>query len=127
MSEKKKHLVMIVDDDDLLLDMYSIKFKSDNFEVMKITSSTDCLRELRDGITPDVILVDMVMPDMTGNDLLKTIREEKLSPKSKIFVLSNQSQTTEIEEAKKYNIDGYIIKADSTPSQVLAKVESVIN
>ncbi|MFT5180059.1 MAG: CheY-like chemotaxis protein [Candidatus Paceibacteria bacterium] len=126
MSDEKKIKVMILDDDHLLIDMYSMKFESQGFEVMKVSSTDECLDQLRDGANPNILVMDMVMPGDGGIGLLKKIREEELSKDSKILVLSNQSQNSEIEEAEKYNIDGYVIKAESTPTEVVDKVKKIL-
>jgi CheY-like chemotaxis protein len=80
---------------------------------------------LRAGNKPDVILLDIVMPYMDGLELLKTIRTENLAPDAIVVMLTNQSQSSDIERAKELKVDGYIVKASTIPSEVLHEVEKI--
>ena len=121
----KKVKVLIVDDDSFLLNMYSLKFQKAGFEVATSVSADDVLRRFKEGFVPDIILLDIIMPGMSGLELLEQIRKEKLIPNSVVFILSNQGQTSDIEQAKKLNVDGYIVKATTIPSEVVAEVVKV--
>jgi CheY-like chemotaxis protein len=124
--EKKNIKVLIVDDDKFLLGMYSLKFANGGYDIETAAGSQAALERLRNGTeTPDVLLLDVVMPIMDGLDLLKTIREEKLAPDATVIMLTNQSQSADIERAKDYNVDGYIVKASTIPSEVLVEVEKI--
>ncbi|GEM_PF-341660 len=115
--------VYLVDDDRFLLDLYAVKFKNVGHEVTVFGSGEDLLAALRkgDSAAPDAILLDLIMPGMGGFGALETIRKEKLVPTSKIIILSNQGQDSDIEKAKQLSADGYIIKASAIPSEVLAE------
>lgn len=125
--EKPKYKILIVDDDHFLVNMYSIKFKSSGFEVSTALDGGDALNKLRDGLTPDVVMLDMVMPAMDGIQVLTQIRAEKLVPTAKLIVLSNQSQPSDIEKAKSLGISGYIVKATTIPSEVVTEVSKIID
>lgn len=121
-----KKTLLIVDDDKFLLDMYSVKFREAGFEVALSPSAAEALEKIHGGLSPDVILLDVVMPEMNGIELLKRLREEEGGRHASIIMLSNQGQQSDIDEAKKFGVDGYIIKANSIPSEVLDKVNDVI-
>lgn len=123
--ENKMLKILLVDDDRFLLDMYSLKFKKSGVEIDPVSSSTGALEKLRAGNIYDVIILDIIMPTMDGIDLLKTIRTEKLSPDSVVIMLTNQSD--DIEKAKAFVIDGYIIKATTIPSEVVEQVLGIYN
>lgn len=114
--------VLIVDDDKNLLEMYALKFKEKEFEVVSALGSLDALQKLKDGIAPDVILMDVVMPEMDGFELLATIKNDSISPNSKVVMLSNLGQREDIERGRSLGASGYIIKASATPSEVVEKV-----
>jgi CheY-like chemotaxis protein len=80
---------------------------------------------LRDGYSPDVILADIVMPGMDGLELVGNIRKEKLAPTAALIMLTNQGASDDVARARKMNVDGYIVKATTIPSEVLAEVEKV--
>jgi CheY-like chemotaxis protein len=123
--EKKNLTVLIVDDDKFLLGMYSLKFTNSGYDVDTTVGSLAALEKLRAGAKPDIILLDIIMPYMTGLELLKTIRDEKLAPNATMIMLTNQSQSADIETAKTLGVDGYIIKAATIPSEVLKEVEKI--
>jgi len=123
-SNKK---VLIVDDDQFLLNMYSIKLKKFGFEVDTASGGQEVLNKLRDGATPDVLLLDVVMPSMDGLELLERIRSEKFVPNAAVIILSNQSQPSDIERATSLGIASYIEKASSIPSEVVAEVIKVLS
>ncbi len=121
--------VYLVDDDRFLLDLYAVKFKNAGHEVTTFGSGEDLVAALRkEGVkAPDAILMDLIMPGIGGFGALEAIRKENLAQGSKIIILSNQGQDSDIERAKQLSADGYIIKASAIPSEVLAETIRTIN
>lgn len=126
-KSKKGRKVMIVDDDMFLLDMYTVKFNEAKYDVNPAMGSMEALDRLRDGLEPDVILLDVVMPDMDGFELLTTIKKEKLAPKARIIILSNLGQESDVKRGNELGAEGYIVKASATPSEVVSRVEELMN
>lgn len=124
MEEKKK--ILLVDDDKFLVDMYTVKFREANFDIVPAFSGEEALDKLKDGVKPDVVLMDMIMPGMSGLDFLSTVKQNNLASNASFIFLSNQGQKTDIEEAKKLGVDGYIVKANTIPSEVLEQVIEII-
>ena len=106
--------------------MYSIKFQKEGFDVVVAVDGNDALTKLKEGLVPDVIILDIVMPVMDGLELLQKIRDEHLVQDSVIIILSNQGQSSDIEKAKQLGVEGYIVKATTIPSEVLAEVKKVL-
>ena len=77
-SEKKK--ILIVDDDSFLLDMYALKFSQSNFEVYTAESGVHALEKIKGGLSPDLLLIDIIMPEMDGFEVLNQINTQKLIP-----------------------------------------------
>lgn len=127
--EQKQHgkKILIVDDDKFLLDMYTFKFTEKGFEVTQAFGSIDAVNKLKDGILPDVMLFDVVMPAMDGFELLALVKSEKLAPDSKIIILSNLGQPSDIEKGRELGANGYVVKAATTPSEVVEKVLVVLS
>lgn len=124
-AEKKKYRIVIVDDDKFLLSMYSMKFSKEGMEVTAISDPKEALDKFREGLAPDILILDVVMPGMDGIELLQKIREEKLAQGAVVVVLTNQGQQSDIDRAKVHNIQGYIVKATTIPSEVLREVLSI--
>ena len=123
----KKYRILIIDDDTFLLDMYSIKFREQNFEVDIATGGEDALDRLRDGFTPDVILLDLVMPGVDGFEFLEKMDKEKLRGQSLVMVLSNQGEDQDIKRADSLGVAGYVVKASAIPSEVLERVNQLLS
>jgi len=120
--------IFLVDDDRFLVDLYAVKFRTAGHEVNVFNSGEDLLAALhKEGTaTPDLILLDLIMPGIGGFGALEAIRKERLAPNSKIVILSNQGQDSDIEKAKQLSADGYIIKASAIPSEVFAEAMRTI-
>lgn len=126
MNNGKKCKILIVDDDRFLLDMYTIKFKEDDFDVDSAFGSVSALAKLKDGGRYNVILSDIVMPAMDGFEFLEKIKKDKLAEGAKLIILSNLGQPSDIEKGKQIGVDGYIVKASATPSEVVAQVVALL-
>lgn len=125
MEENKKR-ILIVDDDEFLLDMYSTKFREAGFEVDFAAEGRTAKEKMRKH-RYDAILLDIVMPQLDGFTLLKELREEKSDIKNTLIVyLTNLGQREDIEKGLALGVDDYIIKAHFTPSEVVKKVEELL-
>ncbi len=118
--------IYLIDDDRFLLDMYAVKFKAGGHEVTAFQSGEEALTALREQPAPNAILLDIVMPNIDGFQVLETIKKEGLAKESKIIVLSNQGQESDIERAKTLGAAGYIVKASAIPSEVYAESVKII-
>ncbi|MCX6790476.1 MAG: response regulator [Candidatus Kaiserbacteria bacterium] len=120
--------IYLVDDDRFLLDLYAVKFKNAGHDVTVFGGGEELLSALRkDGaVMPNVILLDVIMPGMTGFETLESLRKENLAKGAKIIFLSNQGQNSDIEKAKELSADGYIIKASAIPSEVFAETIRIV-
>lgn len=120
------HRLYLVDDDRFLLDMYAIKFKNAGHEVTAFQNGDEVLNALRKEPAPDAMLIDVVMPGMTGFEVVETMRRENIAPTTKVIILSNQGQDTDLDKAKELKTAGYIIKASAIPSEVYAETIAII-
>ncbi len=122
--ETKK--ILIVDDDEFLLDMYVLKFKESGFIVDIAQNGEEAIKKIRTA-TPDIILLDVVMPKLDGFDVLRTVKKEGLAQNSKILLLTNLGQKEDVEKGMSLGAEGYVIKAHFTPSEVVKKVNSLFS
>jgi len=97
-----------------------------NFEFYTEGSAILAIEKLKGGLRPDVMLVDIIMPEMDGFTMLEKINTDKLSPDSVKIILSNKSQQSDIDRGKQLGVAGYIIKANSTPVEVIDQVISIL-
>ncbi|MFA6408069.1 MAG: response regulator [Candidatus Paceibacterota bacterium] len=120
--------IYLVDDDRFLLDLYAMKFKNAGHEVLAFSDGESLITALKkDGaVAPDAILIDIIMPGMTGFETIEAVRKGNLAKSSKIIFLTNQGQDADIERAKQLSADGYITKASAIPSEVFAETMRII-
>ena len=126
MNGNTPYKILIVDDDKFLLNMYSIKFQKEKFEVTVASDGLEAFNKLKDGFVPDAIVLDIVMPVMDGLEFLEKIRTEGLAKDATLLILSNQGQSSDIDKAKRLGIDGYIVKATTIPSEVVTEVQRML-
>ena len=120
--------IYLVDDDRFLLDLYALKFKNAGHDVSTFNGGEELLTALREegAKVPDALLIDVIMPNLTGFETIEAVRNENLAKSARIIFLSNQGQDSDFEKAKKLGADGYIIKASAIPSEVLAETIRII-
>jgi CheY-like chemotaxis protein len=124
--EGDKRKILIVDDDSFLLDMYALKFSQNNFEVYTAEGAAPAIEKLKGGLSPDVMLMDIIMPEMNGFEMLEKINQENLCSSCLKIVLSNTSQQADIDEGTRLGVSGYIVKANSTPTEVIEQVVKIL-
>jgi DNA-binding response OmpR family regulator len=116
--------VLLVDDDAFLRDMYATKFIESSHEVDAASNAAEALSKLKEK-DYDAVMLDMIMPGMSGLDVLAEVKKLSLAPKTKFIILSNQSESVDQSAAKESGAVGYIIKAESIPSEVVKQVEGM--
>tara|TARA_Y100001935_G_C17123880_1_gene417142 strand:- start:25 stop:438 length:414 start_codon:yes stop_codon:yes gene_type:complete len=124
-AEKQQYKILIIDDDKFLQQMYGTKFKKEGFNAESMGSTVEALDRIKEGFTPDILLVDIILPTMTGLEFVKALREQKLCENTIIIMLTNQSESETIKEAQELGVEGYIVKATTIPSEVVKEVTEI--
>ena len=119
---KKK--ILIVEDEEYLADMYKMKFEHEGYDV-KVAEDGETGIELAKSEQPDLVLLDIVLPKMNGFQVMHALREDPKTKKLKVYYLSNLGQDEEIEQGMREGADGYLIKTDVTPAQLVECVEKI--
>ena len=123
MSDKAKK-ILLVEDDPLLIDIYTTKLKEKGFDVIVVDSGERVVETVREK-RPDVVMLDIVLPHQDGWSILSQIKEDEELKNTKVVVLSNLGQKEEVEKGIKLGAAQYIIKAHYTPSQVVQEIEKL--
>ena len=121
-----KRSVLIVEDEILLNEAYSIVLKKEDFKVDSVFNGEEALDYIVKS-TPDIILLDLRMPIMSGLELLQILKPKKNYPKLKIIVFSNYDSPKDIEEAYKLGAGSYVLKAWASPKELVKLVKSSLN
>ena len=118
--------VLMVDDEKFLLEMYSIKFLKSGFDLVISTSSFDALQKLKNGYTPDVILFDINMPENSGYEFLEALSHLPIYKTCVKIALTNESQPGGINRTAELGADGYLLKANFTPGEIVNFVNTML-
>jgi CheY-like chemotaxis protein len=103
--------VLLVEDDRFLRRACEISLRQRGFAVTTAADGEEALRNVRAEL-PDLILLDLLMPKMTGIEVLKTLRAEEATREIRVLILSNSSREQDVEEIKTLGVSGYFVKAD---------------
>lgn len=122
MATKK---IAIIEDDTPIAQMYQLKFEAEGYEVGVAGNGREGLA-LIEKLKPDVALVDLMMPEMTGDEMLAELRKTDHGKKIRVIILTNVSRDEASKSLEKLDISGYIVKAHHTPQQVVDMAESVL-
>jgi len=118
--------ILIIDDDKFLLDMYAMKFSNKDFDIETSQNASESLSKISGGYHPDIILLDLVMPGLDGFGFMEEMKKKSLMNGMRIVIFSNLGQKDDIEKGMALGAAGYIIKASSTPSEVVGKVNEIL-
>lgn len=114
--------IAIIEDDQAISQMYRFKFESEDYAVETAENGKLGL-ELAQTMKPDIILLDLMMPEMNGDEMLKKLRATSWGKNIKVVILTNMGEQEIPEEVKKLGVSAVILKADMTPRQVAELVK----
>ena len=118
-------LILLVEDDSFLTDIYTTKFKEAGFSVESAADGAEAIGKIKEK-QPDLVVLDIVLPHADGWEVIETIKKEKKLKNTKVIILSNLGQRSEVEKGLKLGAVKYLIKAHYTPTQVLEEVKKVL-
>lgn len=125
MSNAKKVKVLLVEDEKILSDMYSLKFEREGMEVVVVDNGGGVLSQAQ-STKPDIILLDIILPQEDGFSVLKELKSTAETKKIKVLMLTNLGQDEDIKKGKDLGADGYLVKSNLTPAQVVDKIKEVL-
>jgi two-component system sensor histidine kinase/response regulator len=114
--------VAIIEDDQAISQMYRIKFEAEGFEVETAENGKLGL-ELAEKMRPDIILLDLMMPEMNGDEMLQKLRATNWGKHIKVIILTNVGEQEAPEALDKLDVRRFIVKAEMTPRQVAEMVK----
>lgn len=117
--------IAIIEDDAVINQMYRMKFEADGFEVQVANNGKSGV-EMVESFGPDIILLDIQMPEMTGDEALKKIRSQPWGARIPVIILTNLGVEESPKVLKELGVYAYIVKAELTPSQVVKKVKEAL-
>jgi DNA-binding response OmpR family regulator len=119
------HKITIVEDDATIREMYKLKLAAHGYSVSTANDGASALLVI-EHIRPDLILLDIKLPHLPGNEVLKRIRATKWGQNIKVIVLTNISKDEAPQDFRFLKVDRYIVKVSYTPSQVMDTIQEVL-
>ncbi len=124
-SDKHMKQILLVEDDPFLVDIYTTKLKESGFNVDVISDGQECLKGIREK-TPDLLILDIVLPKIDGWEILREIRQDEKLKGLKVVIISNLGQKSEVEKGIEMGAVKYMIKAHYTPGEVVAEIKKIL-
>lgn len=125
MSLSTPRKILVVEDDDAIRNLYEMKLQREGFTTATATNGQSGLQAAKDFI-PDLILLDLRMPVMGGDEMLLKLRESEWGSNMRVIILTNISKSEAPHSMRFLHVDRYIVKVHTTPAQVVAMVKEVL-
>lgn len=124
-EEKKQPTILLIEDDVFMVELLAHEFQRAQMNLIVAPTGADGVEKFKSE-KPDLILLDILLPDFNGFEALRRIRREPGGPEVKVIVLSNIGEANDREEAKRLGVTDYMIKADSSLPEIAKRVETVL-
>ena len=117
--------IAIIEDDPVISQMYRMKFEAAGFSVATASDGESGVK-MAEKFKPNIILLDLQMPHMNGAEALEIIRKSSWGSKTPVIILTNLGEEEAPKTLRALGIHSYIVKAELTPSQVVARVQAAL-
>lgn len=117
--------VLLVDDDLTLREMYEERLKTEGFNIIQATNGEEALQKAHE-TKPNVVLLDIMMPKVNGFDVLKVLKADPELKDIPVIVLTALIQDVDRVQGKKLGAADYIVKSETMPGEVIAKIKNAI-
>lgn len=122
MSDANQKTILLVEDDDRLASVYESRLQAEGFKTKRVANGEDALAAALQ-VKPDLILLDVMMPKVSGFDVLDILRNTPETTNVKVIMLTALSQDSDRERAKSLGVDDYLIKSQVVIAEVVDKIK----
>ena len=120
----KKPVIVLVEDDDFISEMYALKFK-DGYDVHVARDGAEGLEMIKK-VKPDLVLLDIILPQLDGFEVLERVKKEESVKDIPVILLTNLGQKQNVKKGLRLGAVDYVIKAHHTPSEVVVKIKQIL-
>lgn len=117
--------IAIIEDDPVISQMYRMKFEADGFDVQLANDGKKGVAMV-EHFSPDLLLLDLQMPEMGGDEALAFIRKQPWGKDLPVIILTNLGEEEAPKTIRSLGIHSYIVKAELTPRQVVQRVKDAL-
>ncbi len=117
-----KRRILLVEDDDALASVYLVRLEAENFEVRRVANGEDALAAAI-SYKPDLVLLDVMMPKVSGFDVLDILRNTPETANLKIIMLTALSQESDKQRAQALGVDDYLVKSQVVITDVIDRIK----
>jgi len=125
-SATKQKKILLVEDDEGLAQVYVTRLEIEGFEVRRVPNGEDALSTALQ-FKPNLILLDVMMPKVSGFDVLDILRNTPETTNVKIIMLTALSQEADRQKAESLGVDDYLVKSQVVIADVIERVKSHLN
>ena len=118
-------IILLVDDDTTLREMYNERLKIEGFEIVQATDGAEALQKMSE-IKPDIILLDVMMPKFNGFEVLQQLKENPESKDIPVIILTVLTQDKDRLQGIQLGVTDYIVKSETMPGDVIAKIKAIL-
>lgn len=118
----KQYKILLVEDDEALSQVYGDRLKLEGFDVLHVSNGEDALAAAKD-YKPDLVLLDAMMPKITGFDVLDILRNTPETAHARVIMLTALSQAKDKERAEALGVDEYLVKSQVVISDVVERIK----
>ncbi|OGY44371.1 MAG: hypothetical protein A3B89_02010 [Candidatus Buchananbacteria bacterium RIFCSPHIGHO2_02_FULL_40_13] len=122
----KKIKALLVEDDPMILEMYKARMQDEGWEVFSTDRGSEAV-ELAKKEKPHIVLLDIILPETDGFSVLQKLRAETATKNIPVLMLTNLGQESDQNRGQELGIEGYFIKSQHTPADVIAKIRGLVS
>ena len=113
--------ILLVEDDDALANVYVTRLQAEGFDIRRINNGEEALATVM-AYQPDLVLLDIMMPKVSGFDVLDRLRRTPETAKTKVIMLTALSQESDKQRAQQLGVDDYLVKSQVVIADVVDRI-----
>lgn len=117
--------IVLVEDDELLSEMYTIRLQQKGYECIPALNGADGLELIKNSL-PDLVLLDLMLPKMSGDEVLSNLRAFEPTKNTKVLIMTNISEAEAPDLLKTLKFERYIVKANHTLNDIVQIIDETL-
>ena len=114
--------ILLVDDDQSLRELYNVAFRLNGINFSMAAKGIEAIEKIKVD-KPDLILLDLMLPDLSGFGVLKLLKKDPETADIKVWMITNLAEDVDREQAQSLGAEDYLVKSNYTPKQVIEKIK----